>query len=155
VANGIVLEVVEGGCSHIAFEKLTDIRERMPRTKRLHAWAFRRLYEYASYKAEGHGIVVEQVDSANTSRRCSTCGFTAKANRPSQGTFECQRCDYSNHADYNAAKNVGYRLLRNQTGAGGGASVGVRLNTGMLNANGVQPVPDSARAGIHGESPRR
>jgi IS605 OrfB family transposase len=83
VANGIVLEAIEGGCSHIAFEKLTDIRERMPRTKRLHAWAFRRLYEYASYKAEEHGIVVEQVDPANTSRQCSTCGFTAKANRPS------------------------------------------------------------------------
>ncbi|NHN46451.1 IS200/IS605 family element transposase accessory protein TnpB [Halostella sp. JP-L12] len=154
IANELVAEADERGCSHIAFEDLTDIRERMPGAKRIHRWAFRRLYEYVTYKAEPRGIAVEQVEPSNTSRRCSSCGHTAKNNRPSQDTFECQRCEYTNHADYNAAKNVGYRLFRNQTGVGGGAPVGVRLNTGMLNANGVKPLPDLARAGIHGESSR-
>ncbi len=155
VANELVDEADERGCSHIAFEDLTDIRDRMSGGKRLHAWAFRRLFEYVEYKAEECGIAVERVDPENTSRRCSSCGHTAKTNRPSQETFECQRCGYENHADYNAAKNVGYRLLRDQTGSGGGAPVGVRLNTGMMNANGVMPVPESVRAGVHGESPRR
>ncbi|MDG5757922.1 transposase [Natronococcus sp. A-GB1] len=154
IANEILDEADDRGCSYIAFEDLTDIRERMPGAKRLHAWAFRRLYEYVEYKAEERGIVVKQVNPANTSQRCSSCGHTAKDNRPTQDSFECQSCGYANHADYNAAKNVGYRLLQNQTGAGGGAPVGVRLNTGMLNANGVKSVPDSVRAGVHGESPR-
>ncbi|WP_436343648.1 RNA-guided endonuclease InsQ/TnpB family protein [Natronorubrum sp. FCH18a] len=154
IANDLVEEADERECSHIAFEDLTDIRDRMPGAKRLHAWAFRRLYEYVAYKAVGHGLVVNQVDPANTSQRCSSCGHTARDNRPTQDSFECQSCGYTNHADYNAAKNVGYRLLQNQTGAGGGAPVGVRLNTGMLNANGIKPVPDSVRAGVHGERPR-
>ncbi|PHQ40130.1 transposase [Halorubrum persicum] len=153
IANDIIAEASECGCTVIAFEDLTDIRDRMPDTRKFHEWAFNRLYDYVSYKAEGRGIQVEQVNPKNTSRRCSSCGFTHEDNRPSQDTFRCQSCGYENHADYNAAKNIGYRLLRNQTGGEGGAPVGVRLNIGMLNANGVKPVPDSVRAGVHGESP--
>ena len=41
-----------------------------------HKWAFNRLYEYVEYKAEEHGIAVEQVDPKNTSQRCTHCGFT-------------------------------------------------------------------------------
>lgn len=151
VANELVDEADEHGCSHIAFEDLTDIREQMPGAKRLHEWAFYRLFTYVEYKAEERGIVVRQVNPANTSRRCSSCGFTHGDNRPSQDTFNCQKCGYANHADYNAAKNIGYRLLRKQNAGEGGAPVGVRLNTGMVNANGVTPVPDSVRAGVHGE----
>jgi IS605 OrfB family transposase len=155
VANELVGEAAENGCTVIAFENLTDIRDRLPNARQFHEWAFRRLYEYVSYKAEERGIAVEQVNPAHTSQRCSTCGFTHEDNRPSQETFCCQSCGYENHADYNAAKNVGYRLLRDQNGGEGGAPVGVRLNTGMLNTNGVNPVPDSVRVGVHGESPRR
>jgi IS605 OrfB family transposase len=154
VANELLDEAVESGCTAIAFEDLTDIRHRMPNAREFHEWAFRRLYEYVEYKAEERGIRVEQVNPKHTSQRCSSCGFTARGNRPSQDSFCCQQCEYENHADYNAAKNVGLKLLRrDQTGADGGAPVGVRLNTGMLNANGIQPVPDSVRAGVHGESP--
>ncbi|MEF8853683.1 MAG: transposase [Haloarculaceae archaeon] len=154
VTNELVGEALETGCTVIAFENLTDIRDRLPSARQFHEWAFRRLYEYVSYKAKERGIRVEQVNPKNTSRRCSSCGFTHEDNRPSQDTFYCRSCGYENHADYNAAKNIGYRLLRNQTGGEGGAPVGVRLNTGMLNANGVKPLPDSVRAGVHGESPR-
>nr|WP_231587954.1 transposase [Halostagnicola sp. A56] len=114
----------------------------MPKARRFHEWAFRQLVRYVSYKAEERGLSVEQVNPKNTSRRCSSCGFTDESNRPSQDTFRCQSCGYENHADYNAAKNVGYRLLCNQTGGEGGVPVGVRLNSGMLNANGLQSVPD-------------
>jgi len=151
VANGIVFEAVQNSCSYIAFERLTNIRERLPHVRKFHEWAFRRLYEYVEYKAEVSGIAVEQVNPQYTSQRCSTCGFTVEANRPSQDAFCCQDCGYENHADYNAAKNIGLKLLRNQTGGEGGAPVGVRLNSGMLNTNGVVPVPDSVRVGVHAE----
>ena len=157
VANGIVTEAVEGGCSHIAFENLTDIRDRMVGAKRLHAWAFRRLYEYVAYKAEERGIAVEQVPPQYTSQRCShtDCGFTVRENRPSQDRFECQQCGYEVHADYNAAKNVGFKLLRRlHTSSDGDAPVGVRINTGTLNESGFTTAPTLGRSGVHGESPR-
>ncbi len=157
VANGIVYEAVEGGCSHIAFEDLTDIRDRIPGAKRLHAWAFGRLYEYVEYKAEERGITVEQVNPKYTSQWCShtDCGFTVRANRRSQERFECQKCGYELHADYNAAKNVGFKLLRRlHTTSDGDAPVGVRINAGTLNENGFTTAPALVRSGVHGESPR-
>ncbi len=115
----------------------------MPNTRKFHEWAFRRLYENVEYKAEERGISVDQVNPAYTSQRCSTCGFTHDGNRHGE-SFACQQCGYENHADYNASKNIGLKLLRNQTGDEGGAPVGVRLNSGMLNTNGVTSVPDLA-----------
>jgi putative transposase len=155
IANGIIEEAVENGCTVIAFEELTGIRDRLPGASWGHKWAFERLYEYVEYKAELHGIDVQQVDPENTSRRCSKCGFTHPDNRDGEN-FECLKCGYENHADYNAAKNIGLRYLRrNQTGDGGGAPVGVRLNRGMLNASGgyEPPAGDSGQSGSPRESP--
>ncbi|MDS0252444.1 RNA-guided endonuclease InsQ/TnpB family protein [Haloarcula argentinensis] len=152
ISNELVAEARDNGCSVIAFEDLTDIRERTGASWG-HKWAFDRLYEYVEYKAEEYGIVVEQVDPEDTSRRCSHCGFTHPDNREDE-EFECLKCGYENHADYNAAKNIGLRYLRcNQIGGDGGAPLGVRLNSGTLNANGgYSPAEESARAGVHAES---
>jgi transposase len=117
---------------------LTDIHEQTGASWG-HTWAFNRLYEYVAYKAAEYGIDVKQVPPENTSRRCSHCGFTHPDNR-NREAFECLKCDYENHADYNAAKNIGVRYLRrNQTGDDGG----VRLNSGTLNVNGVFEPPAS------------
>jgi putative transposase len=153
ISNELVAEARNHECSAIAFENLTDIRERTGASWG-HKWAFNRLYEYVEYKAEQYGIDVEQVDPENTSRRCSHCGFTHPDNRDDEA-FECLKCGYENHADYNAAKNIGLRhLRRNQTGDDGGAPLGVRLNSGMLNVNGAYEPPASteARTGVHAES---
>ena len=118
IANDIIAEAAENGCTVIAFEELTGIRDRLSGASWGHEWAFERLYEYVDYKSELHGIDVEQVNPENTSRRCSTCGFTHPDNRDGEA-FECLKCGYQNHADYNAAKNIGLRYLRrNQTGDG-------------------------------------
>ncbi|RQG89494.1 RNA-guided endonuclease InsQ/TnpB family protein [Natrarchaeobius chitinivorans] len=155
ISNELIAEARDHGCSVIAFEDLTDIRERTDASWG-HKWAFNRLYEYVEYKALEYGIDVKRVNPKNTSRRCSHCGFTHPDNRDGE-SFECLKCGYENHADYNAAKNIGLRYLhRNQTGSGGGASVGIALNSGMLNANGgyEPPAESSAIAGVHAESPR-
>jgi IS605 OrfB family transposase len=153
ISNELVAEARDHDCSVIVFEDLTDIRERTGASWG-HKWAFNRLYEYVEYKAAEYGIGVEEVDPENTSRRCSTCGFTHPDNREGEA-FDCQKCGYENHADYNAAKNIGLRYLRrNQTGGDEGAPLSVRLNSGMLNANGEYEPPASteARAGVHAES---
>jgi IS605 OrfB family transposase len=137
ISKAIVQEAVAHDCDVIAFEDLTDIRERMPRAKTFHAWAFRRLYDYVAYKAETEGIEAAQVAPAYTSQRCSKCGTTLRENRPSQARFCCQTCGYEAHADYNAAKNIGMKILRaGQTSPRGGATSHLALKSGTLNVNG-------------------
>ncbi|GAB7095454.1 RNA-guided endonuclease TnpB family protein [Halolamina litorea] len=136
-SKAIVHEAVTHGCDQIAFEELTDIRDRMPGVKKFHAWAFRRLYDYVAYKAEAEAIGTTQVDPAYTSKRCSKCGTTLDKNRPSQAKFCCQKCGYEVNADYNAAKNIGFRLLHaGQKSPHGGATCHLALKSGTLNVNG-------------------
>jgi putative transposase len=149
VANEIVDEAVAHDCSVIAFEDLTDIRKRAQGATWHHRWRFNRLYEYVEYKAKAYGIDVEDLERSPqaktvpayyTSQRCSSCGFIHEDNRQTQDSFECQKCGYQNHADYNAAKNVAVRCCRrlrrrNQNGGDGGASVNIALNGGMMSVN--------------------
>ena len=139
-SNQILEEACDHGCTHIAFENLTDIRKRMAGAKRFHAWAFRRLFQYVKYKAEMYGIEVEQVSPAYTSQRCSSCGFTHRDNRRSKHQFVCQKCEYELNADYNASKNIARKLLKKlhsgQTSSCGGAPCQCALASGTLNLNG-------------------
>ncbi|CCQ34261.1 transposase (IS891/IS1136/IS1341/IS605) [Halorhabdus tiamatea SARL4B] len=110
-SNAIVDEALRHGCDIIAFEDLAHIRDRTGASWG-HRWAFRTLYEQVEYKAEAEGIAVTQVDPAYTSKRCAECGFTADENRPTRSDFRCQKCDLEANADYNAAKNIGLRHVR-------------------------------------------
>jgi IS605 OrfB family transposase len=110
-SNAIIDEALRYDCDIIAFEDLTDIRERTG-TSWGHKWAFRTLYEQVEYKAEAVGVSVKQVGSAYTSKRCAECGFTADENRPTRNDFCCQKCGSEANADYNAAKNIGMRYVR-------------------------------------------
>jgi len=149
VANEIVTEAVEHDCDVIVFEDLTDIRERLPQAEWHHVWAFRRLYEYVSYKAPERDISVEQVEPNHTSQRCSRtdCGFTHDNNRRGE-RFCCQKCGYEVNADYNGAKNIGMRYARKRThrlrsspkSGSGDAPVDVRINGGTLNGESHQPI---------------
>jgi len=152
IVNELITEARETDCTIIAFEDLTGIRERTNASWG-QKWAFSRLYDYVEYKTTRHGIVVEQIDPAGTSRRYSHCGFTDPTNRDGE-TFACGECGYENHADYNAAKNIGLRYLRrNQTGGDGGAPLGVRLNNGTLTVNGgYSPASLATLTEVHAET---
>ncbi|MEF8843187.1 MAG: transposase, partial [Haloarculaceae archaeon] len=143
LANELVREAIEHDCSTIVFEDLTDIRSRLPEASWHHLWAFRRLTDYVAYKAPGYGVDVEFTHPENTSTRCSKCG-TIDSDARTADRFHCAECGYRNHADYNAAKNIGYQYLcRQQNADDGGAPVGVRLNSGMLTPEGIRPHPDA------------
>ncbi|NGM68214.1 IS200/IS605 family element transposase accessory protein TnpB [Natronolimnobius sp. AArcel1] len=139
-SNQILEEARDHDCTHVAFENLTGIRDRMAGAKRFHAWAFRRLYHYVEYKAEMFGIETEQVSPAYTSQRCSSCGFTHESNRQSKHQFVCQKCEYELNADYNASKNIARKLLKKlhsrQKSSSGGAPCQCALTSGTLNLNG-------------------
>jgi putative transposase len=59
-----------------------------------------------AYKAEDAGRELIVVNPKGTSQRCSSCGHTEAANRPSQAVFCCRACGFKDHADVNAARNI-------------------------------------------------
>jgi IS605 OrfB family transposase len=136
ISKRIVQEAADHDCTAIAFEDLTDIRERMLNASKFQQWAFRRLFEYAEYKAAVRGIKMVQVDPAYTSQRCSTCGTTLEENRDGDD-FSCLKCGYENHADYNAAKNIAMKYVRDgQTSRDGRAPRQCALKSGTMTASG-------------------
>ncbi len=66
-------------------------------------YEFRRQLEY---KQEWRGGKVIVVNAVNTSLKCSNCHHVAKDNRLNQAEFKCVQCQYEEHADLNAAKNI-------------------------------------------------
>ncbi|RDZ35290.1 MULTISPECIES: RNA-guided endonuclease TnpB family protein [unclassified Haloferax] len=143
ISRRIVEEADVHGCSYIAVERLTHIRERMNNgndqvKRQMHNWAFRELQEMLAYKAAEYGIRVEDIPPAFTSQTCSRCGHQSSTNRNSDGWFECNDCGYSVDGDYNASKNIGFKLLtlpsgKRPDGLGDGH---LALKSGTLNGNG-------------------
>ena len=143
ISRRIVEEADAHDCSYIAVERLTHIRERMDnrntRVKRqMHNWAFRKLQQMVEWKAAEYGIRVEQIPPAFTSQTCSKCEHQSSTNRNSNGWFSCNECGYELDGDYNAAKNIGLKLLTLPAGKRpSGLSDGhLALKSGMLNGNG-------------------
>ena len=112
-----IVQNAKGTNRAIAIENLKGIRDRITVRRRQRArlanWAFSQLREFIGYKARWRGVVVYVVDPRNSSRECSCCSYTDKANRPNQATFSCKSCGYSTLADFNAALNLRARGLVN------------------------------------------
>ena len=91
----------------IAIEELTGIRTRVrarkPQRATLSSWSFAQLRAFIEYKARRVGVPVVAVDPRNSSRTCPGCGYSDKANRPSQSLFSCRSCGLAGLADYFAA----------------------------------------------------
>ncbi|MFB7832316.1 RNA-guided endonuclease InsQ/TnpB family protein [Streptomyces sp. NPDC056056] len=97
----------------IALEDLSGIRQRVTAKKdqrtRLHSWAFAQLGTFVAYKARRAGVPVVFVDPRNTSRQCSECRHTHRANRVTQARFVCRSCGTVLHADHNGSRNIAHR----------------------------------------------
>ena len=106
----------------IAIEELTGIRSRVRAGKRertkLHSWSFAELGGMLDYKARFAGVPLLRIDPRNTSRQCSECGHTEKANRKSRDSFVCKSCGHTACADENGAANI---RLKGLALAGAGA----------------------------------
>jgi putative transposase len=66
-----------------------------------------------TYKLKERGGMTLYVPPQYTSQKCSCCGHTEKLNRKGE-KFLCLSCNYTEHADVNAAKNIlaaGYAVL--------------------------------------------
>lgn len=109
ISKAIVVEAKENNCG-IRLENLKGIRRRITgHNKELNhtnnTWSFYQLKQMIEYKANLHGVVVEHIDPAYTSRACSRCGHV----HPSVDKmwFKCAVCRHSDSRDGNAAFNIG------------------------------------------------
>jgi len=136
VSKNIVQEAVDHDADIIAVENLENIRERISNAPKFQQWAFKELQRQIQYKARGEGIWTETVDPSYTSQQCSKCGFTHENNRDGD-RFKCLKCGKEFHADYNAAKNIGLKHVRNRLKSGSGrATCQLALKSGTLNGKG-------------------
>jgi len=138
VSKQVVAEAVANGCNTIVLEDLEQIRDRISNGKKFQQWAFRELGRQITYKAKAEGITVEVVNPAYTSQQCShtECGFTHEDNREGD-VFECLKCGKELHSDYNAARNIAARYLRNRRkSSSGGATNHLALKSGTVNGSG-------------------
>lgn len=76
------------------------------------SWPYAKMQSQIENKLKEHGIELNYVKPAYTSQICSKCGewkenFSFK-DRQSQGfpSFKCDKCEFEENADYNAAKNL-------------------------------------------------
>jgi putative transposase len=155
VSKALVWEARAHDCTAIAFENLKNIRQRISNASKFQQWAFRRLREYVEYKAQEFGIAVSTVNPAYTSQRCShgDCEFTHEDNRDGD-EFECLKCGKQLHSDYNAARNIGWCLVRNWLKSGSGrANCQVALKSGTVNANGDFTPASDGQSGSSPTSP--
>ncbi|WP_154020035.1 RNA-guided endonuclease InsQ/TnpB family protein [Halococcus sediminicola] len=154
LSRRLVDEARNYNCAFIAVERLTNIRDRLDNgndciKRQMHNWAFRELREMLAYKAAEHGIRVEDVNPAFTSQTCSRCGHQSSTNRDSStGWFSCNECGTEYDGDYNAAKNIGMRLVtlpsgKRPDGLGNGQ---LALKSGTLNGSGDYTAHDDVSA---------
>ena len=145
-SKSIVEEARRHGCTHIAFDNLEQIRERISNSKKFQQWAFNELQRRVEYKADECGIVVDTVKPQYTSQECSKCGTTLEENRSGQH-FECLDCSYTVNADYNAAKNVArkfaLKLQRGQKSLAGGAFCQHALKSAAMTVNATDVASDT------------
>ena len=144
-SKALVEEAQHHSCTHIAFEDLEQIRDRISDGKKFQQWAFRELQQQTKHKAKLAGIVVETVEPSYTSQQCSKCGTTLEENRNGQH-FECLDCSYTANADYNAAKNIARKLAlklrRGQKSPAGGVFCQYALKSGVMTVNATEVASD-------------
>jgi len=71
-----------------------------------------RTLQFIEYKVKRYGGTFCKVNPRNTSITCSHCGVIDKRSRENQAIFHCISCDFTLHADVNAARNILRRGLK-------------------------------------------
>lgn len=94
----------------IVLEDLTHLRQTV--SDPIHDWPYAEIQTKIISKAEEEGIPVSMVDPHDTSTTCRKCGECNPAMRSGRD-FECWNCEYTVHADLNAALNIAQRGYSN------------------------------------------
>ncbi|MCE2401781.1 transposase [Candidatus Poribacteria bacterium] len=94
-ADTIVIGDLKGIRDNIKYSKKSN--------QKLHQWAFARIADKITYKAELAGIHVVSESEAWTSQTCPQCGNRKK---PSDRNYHCKQCEFTYHRDGVGAINI-------------------------------------------------
>ena len=99
--------VIPGGFRTIHAEDLSSLIAKQEPYKKV-MWTPGMLLDMIRQKCGEMGIRFVSGNPRNSSIRCHKCGYTSKSNRSLESVkdFHCQKCNYTCHADYNAAMNI-------------------------------------------------
>jgi transposase len=97
------------GVSIVNRENIKNLRKFSNVKRCMKHWNYAELFDELDQKFESQGVLVNKLDPAHTSRRCSQCGWTRKLNRKNK-RFKCEKCSFEHDADLNAALNLSFSL---------------------------------------------
>jgi IS605 OrfB family transposase len=110
----------------------TNVAQKRGLNREIRARGWGEFRRQLQYKAVWYGIQVVEVYPANTSRRCSRCGYTALRNRKSQAVFWCRGCGWGPvNADFNAAVNIRERGIELASAPGPGVAARGAFGVGL------------------------
>lgn len=113
LTTAIIRECVQRGVGTLAVSWPEDVREAdwgKTGNKKLHTWAFDRIYQYLAYKGEERGVEVLKENEWDTSKTCSACGDNTDSNRVERGLYVCSSCELVGNADCNGAENMRQKI---------------------------------------------
>jgi len=113
LSDTIITECVERGVGTLAVSWPEDVRDSdwgKTGNKKLHTWAFDRIYQYLEYKGEERGVEVLKENEWDTSKTCSRCGDDTTSNRVERGLYVCSSCELVANADCNGAENMRQKI---------------------------------------------
>lgn len=111
-ANQIIKFAISNNCGTIQLEDLSSIKYKIKKNKKLRNWTYGDLKDKIIAQANYSNIEVKLIEPSYTSQRCMECGYISKANR-SKSRFQCEKCGYTDHADYNASSNIAMNDISN------------------------------------------
>lgn len=97
------------GIKRANVEKIRQLRFESRMVRKLTHWTYTIILDKAGSLLEEHGVQLQEVNPAFTSRRCSKCGWVKKSNRKGK-RFCCSRCGHTADADINASVNISLDL---------------------------------------------
>lgn len=98
------LRMKKGRKTHIENGKTVKSTRNKNGRYALNSWAYYQLQQAILHYAHLQGLPVIFINPAYTSQRCSLCGKIGERNGK---IFKCPHCGHADHADVNAAFNIG------------------------------------------------
>lgn len=98
------------GIKQINIEEIRHMRRGKRSSRYMSHFTYAAIFERLKLVSEDRGVLINEVNPAFTSQRCSACGWTRKVNR-ARKKFQCGKCGYKADADLNASANLSLDLV--------------------------------------------